>query len=185
MRAVARKWPCWRHSIALYAGRHAECTELVPFAGSARCLGHSHALPGRNHKQSQASFVCCSCVLWLERRSQALDRLARGGLRPTQPRADMGSASSSCRRAKLDKHGRLHKQAGARKRENGAGMDSFHGSEIAGLLRVTIKHAHVAQRGYYNVTLSMGLQVRAVPARYSRVTLHLPAALCTGRRVQT
>jgi hypothetical protein len=61
----------------------------------------------------------------------------------------------------LDKHGRLHKQPIAKQCERNGREEHGIGSyvDVAGLLRLTITRAHMRQKGHYNVTMSMGLQV--------------------------
>jgi hypothetical protein len=54
----------------------------------------------------------------------------------------------------------LHKKPCAKASSNGKdehGIGSY--VDVAGLLRLTITRAHMRQKGHYNVTMSLGLQV--------------------------
>lgn len=53
------------------------------------------------------------------------------------------------------------------------GTAGFAGSDFLGLLKVTVDYAEMQKKGHYNVTLSMGLQVRIGP----------PAACLAGNSV--
>lgn len=79
----------------------------------------------------------------------------------------MGCTTSKPRRA-VYKHGDLlkpqaPKRRGGRSAANDVaapGSPGFAGDDFAGLFKVTVDCAKMKRKGHYNVTLSMGLQVR-------------------------